>query len=68
MHLPGKRCLYLKQDLLFKKPVYIGETVSVTGTIVAKSLATSILTVKIVIKKNEVIVLEGEAHVQVLPI
>lgn len=68
MHLPGKRCLYLKQDLLFKKPAYIDDTISVTGTVVAKSLATSVLTVKIVMKKNEVIVLEGEARVQVLSV
>ena len=67
VYLPGKRCLYLKQSLLFKKPVYIGDTIIVLGTVTGKSIVTSILTISITMKKENDIVLEGEACVQVLP-
>ena len=66
MHIPGKRCLYLRQSLVFKKPVFIGDTVDVTGTVIAKSESTSILSISIVIKKEGMTVLEGDAQVQVL--
>lgn len=66
MYLPGKRCLYLRQTLSFKKPVFIGDTVTVFGRIIAKSETTKVLTIAIHIKKGEDIVLEGEAYVQVL--
>lgn len=66
MYLPGKRCLYVRQTLSFKKPVFIGDTITVFGTVMAKSEATHILTLSIVMKKDENVVLEGEAHVQVI--
>src|SRR3990167_3301720 len=37
MHLPGKRALLMKESLEFKKPVHIGDTVTVSGTVLAKS-------------------------------
>lgn len=66
MYLPGKRCLYLKQDLSFRKPVFIGETVKIKGAVTAKSISTKILTVSIEIKKGTDIVAVGEAHVQLI--
>lgn len=66
MYIPGKRCLYLSQTLSFKKPVFIGDTVTVTGVVVAKSVATKILSLAISIRKGEEEVVEGEARVQVL--
>lgn len=66
MYLPGKRCLYLKQTLSFKRPVFIGDTVKVCGKVISKSEVTKILTIIINIKKGEEIVMEGEANVQVL--
>ena len=66
MYLPGKRCLYLKQKLSFKKPVFIRDTLNVFGWVVAKSEVTKILTIIIHIKRGKEIVLEGEAIVQVL--
>lgn len=66
MYLPGKRCLYLHQTLAFKKAVFINDTVDVVGTVTAKSEVTKILTIAISIKRNEDVVMTGEAHVQVL--
>lgn len=66
MYLPGKRCLYLKQDLSFKKPVFVGDTTEIIGTVISKSESTKIVSILIRIKKGEDIVIEGNAHVQVL--
>lgn len=66
MYLPGKRCLYLSQTLAFKKPVFINDTVLVTGKIIAKSEVTKILTIAITITKGEEVVMVGEAHAQAL--
>lgn len=66
MYIPGKRCLYLHQTLAFKKPVFIGDILEVTGTVIAKSDATKVLAIGICIKKADTIVLEGEARVQVM--
>ena len=66
MYLPGKRCLYLGQTLVFKKPVFIGDTVHVEGVVTAKSIATRILTIAVSIRKGEEDVVTGEATVQVL--
>lgn len=66
MYIPGRKCLYLKQQLVFKQPVFIGDTVVATGIVVSKSKSTRMLTISIKIRKNDSIVLEGEALVQVL--
>jgi len=66
MYIPGKKCLYLNQTLSFKKPVFIGDTVEVTGTVTSKSELTKVLFIFIVIKKGEEIVMNGEAKVQVI--
>src|SRR3989344_227582 len=42
MQLPGKRALLMKESLEFKKPVYIGDTVTVEGTLTRVSPATHI--------------------------
>jgi acyl dehydratase len=66
MYIPGKRCLYINQTVSFKKPVFIGDTVVVTGTVIAISNATKIVTISISIKKGDEEVLVGEARAQVL--
>lgn len=66
MYIPGKRCLYLSQTLIFKKPVFIGDTVIVTGTITAISESTRIISILIVITKDGEEVVIGESKVQVL--
>lgn len=67
MHLPGKKCLYLGQTLHFKKPVFIGDTVTVRGTVTTKSLSARILKISVSVTKGDVAVMEGIATVQVLP-
>jgi 3-hydroxybutyryl-CoA dehydratase len=66
MYLPGKRCLYLSQTLLFKQPLYCGEQIIVTGVVKSKSIATRIITVEITIQRNADIVTEGLATLHVL--
>jgi 3-hydroxybutyryl-CoA dehydratase len=66
MYLPGKRCLYLSQTLAFKQPVYLGDMVTVTGVVTAKSEVTKIITIQTTTKKGDVIVVEGEARVQMI--
>ena len=66
MYLPGKKCLYLSQTLVFKKPVFIGDMVKVVGLVTSKSNSTKILSVSIVMKKDEVIVVEGQAQVRIM--
>ena len=67
MYIPGRRCLYLSQTLNFKKPVYIGDTVSVAGIVTYTSLSTNIVEIDIVITKpDRVTVLDGKAIVKVI--
>ena len=39
MHLPGRRALYLSQDMKFIRPARVGDALSVAGTVVAKASA-----------------------------
>ena len=66
MYLPGKRCLYLRQTLSFKKPVFIGDKVTVLGKVTNKSISTKILTIAISITRMGEEMVEGEATVQVI--
>lgn len=66
MHMPGKRCVYVSQSLLFKKPIFIGDTIVVTGHITEKSLSTRLLTITISITVHGETAAEGIAITQVL--
>ena len=61
--LPGSGCLYVSQTLVFKKPVYIGDTV--TATITVQEIDIKARRVKLsttcTVKNKKVI--EGEAEV-----
>lgn len=65
-YLPGKRCLYLRQTLSFKKPVFVGDTVIIHGTVKTKSMSTKIVEILISITKNGEEVVEGMATVQMI--
>lgn len=65
MHLPGKRGLFLEQSLKFLLPVFIGDTVKITGTIVERDERTQVLAIAILITRDAAPVLEGLARVQV---
>ena len=68
MQIPGKRCLYLSQTLDFRKPVFIGDKLTVNGVVRSKSLSTRMIEIEIIIKNDaEETVLKGIAKVQVLP-
>lgn len=66
MYLPGKYCLYVKQDVSFKKPVYTGDTLIIEGRVVAKIQSTKMLEIKMKITRVGEVVVEGTALVQVL--
>jgi len=55
VYLPGEKCLLQRVDTKFKKPVFIGDTLTVTGTVTDVSEALSHITVKatIVNQKGE---------------
>ncbi|MBI2454502.1 MAG: MaoC family dehydratase, partial [Parcubacteria group bacterium] len=56
---PGEKHLYLKQKLFFRSPVYVGETISVCGRIIAKSDSVKIITMQTLIKRKGRIVVSG---------
>jgi len=60
VYLPGRRCLYLSQDLVFKNPVYIGDRVK------HKSNAARIIEIAIEIKNKKKLAAYGTAKVQIL--
>lgn len=63
MHLPGEGALYLTQELNFRKPVFVGDTVEVSGEIIKKQDAQKILTLKMSVKKDEILVVDGKAMI-----
>jgi len=64
MHLPGDRALYLQQSLKFKNPAFIGDTVTVKGSVTSISKDLRIITLDTFILNLEgKVLLEGEAKV-----
>lgn len=66
MQLPGKYCLLVKETLEFKKPVHVGDTVTVTGTLSRKTNALQLLEISIEIKKADDVVTTGTVLARVL--
>lgn len=66
MYIPGKRCLFLSQSLTFKHPVFIGDTTTLEGEVVATSITTRIVTIKVTYTVHDQVVIEGELKAQVL--
>ncbi len=66
MRLPGKYALLMRESLEFKKPVFIGETLVIEGTITAKSEATKIIELSIIVMREGEIIVLGNVHVRVL--
>jgi len=68
MHLPGLKSLYLSQSLFFRKPIYLGTTVIVSGTIVQKIESMKTVKIETVIRDSKIgdILTDGEAIVKVL--
>jgi 3-hydroxybutyryl-CoA dehydratase len=74
MKLPGPGALYLDQTLTFKKPVFIGDTLTAKGTIKDKIVKQKegkppmnlLKITTIVTKQDGAIVTEGEATIMLL--
>lgn len=67
MHLPGRRCLYLSQSIDFVSPVYVGDEVQVTATVLKKQTETRTLLLRTEIHVvPDKLALRGKAHVAVL--
>lgn len=66
MYLPGKRCLLLSEELIFKLPARINDEVEVMGTVVSKSQSTKIIEIKIEIKRRPDFLAEGAIKTQIL--
>jgi len=62
--LPGPGCIYVNQTLLFKAPVYVGETVYAKATVtkLIHEKRRVVLQTQCIVK--DVVVLDGEAIVQ----
>lgn len=67
VYLPGEKCLYLSQSLEFHKPVFPGETVTVSGKVTHFSESTQIGEVAIEINRGDTMCVKGIAKVKVLP-
>jgi 3-hydroxybutyryl-CoA dehydratase len=61
--LPGAGCVYTSQTLNFKRPVYIGETVTATVTVTEIDLKTRRVKFDTDCKVKKKIVIAGEAEV-----
>ena len=66
MQLPGKYCLLVKETLEFKKPVFVEDTVVVTGTLSRKTNALQLVEITIDIKREEDVVATGVVLARVL--
>lgn len=66
MRLPGKYALLLAEELRFKAPARVGDTVRVGGRVIAKSPATRMVEIAIEIIRDSVNLVEGVVKVQIL--
>ncbi|MDM4764891.1 SDR family oxidoreductase [Pelomonas sp. SE-A7] len=66
MRVPGKHALYLGQDLTFRRPVLVGESIRAIAKVTAKSEATSTLVLNTEIRSaDDKVVVMGTAKVKV---
>ena len=64
MKMPRRNGVYFSQSINFRKPCYIGEIITVGGTVIDKSESTRIIKVKTeIFNKNKECILDGEAKV-----
>jgi acyl dehydratase len=65
MHLPGTYCVYVQQNLNFRQPVFIGDTVEVKGCVLRKIDSTKMVEIETTIVREKSIVVDGRALVLV---
>lgn len=62
MQLPGEGSIYLSQSINFRAPVYLGDTITATVTVIKAREDKPIVTLETVCKnQDDIVVLEGEA-------
>src|SRR3989344_1087313 len=66
MICPGKKNLYLTQNLKFKSPIYPGSELIVRGEIVSKIDSIKAIVINTQILADNKIVIEGEAKVKII--
>ena len=64
MQLPGPGSVYLSQSLQFKAPVFLGDTLTVTLTVIDKHARRPLITLQCLVENQDgKAVAKGEAHV-----
>lgn len=67
--LPGPGAIYLSQNLNFKAPVMIGDTITATGTVKGQKGRKPIFTIETICTNQDgVVVIDGEAVVMFEPV
>lgn len=67
VYLPGERSLIQKTELAFRKPVYVGDTLTITGEVSEKNDTFRIIVLKVEIKNQDgVKVVKGKMEVAVM--
>lgn len=61
--LPGTGCVYVSQNLVFKRPVYIGDIVEAIVTVDSIDVKTKRVFFKTIAKVDSKIVIDGEAEI-----
>jgi 3-oxoacyl-[acyl-carrier protein] reductase len=65
MRIPGRHALYLGQDLAFRKPVFVGQTVTASAKVTAVSLPTRTIQLATEIRTDDGLVVSGSAKVKI---
>lgn len=66
VYLPGKYSLIQKTEVNFRKPVYVGDTLTITGEVTDKSSTYKLMDVKVEIKNQDgVKVCKGKMEIAV---
>ena len=67
MHIPGKKSLYMMQNLKFVHPVFINDQITIMGEIISKNEKLKLIMVSTIIRNQyQKICLSGEAKVLIL--
>ena len=61
--LPGEGCVYVSQNLQFKRPVYLGDTVEAKVTVIAVNISTKRVTFETVCSVSGKVVTIGTAEI-----
>jgi acyl dehydratase len=63
--IPGPGCIYVSQSLVFKRPVYLNDTVTATVTVKAIDIEKRRVFFKTVCKVKNKVVIDGEAEIHI---